>query len=252
MRSTVLETTGLTYNTSGGTVELNFTPDVTTPGVSVPLVVGGVSSASVIIDTTFTNYTNSGGPGTPCPYAQIVDHKPSATLSGDFYAYNSNVSLVQYTNTVLGGSSFYWRLRDLNTQVIDEIGVTLASGSGVTAGGGGNVFSLPEGTYYIDAMLPFMETESVVGLLFNDDTDEVLVGATSNSHTDSGGPYCQDYSRIKGRFVVADSTHKLLLLQVAAARGANGFGFGYPNNQFGNGQPVTGNIFAKMELWKIR
>ena len=254
MKNTVLETTGLTYNPSGGTVELNFTPDVTTPGVSVPLIVGGISPTSTGISSFFTNYTNFGGPGTACPYAQIVDHKPASSNSGIFSGIGNNrtdTGNEQYVNSEIGGNSFRWRLRDINTKIIDEIGVTLASGSGVTGGGGGNVFSLPEGTYYIDAMLPFMETENAIALLFNDNTSEILVGANSNGHTDSGAPYCQGFTEIKGRFVVSNSNDALLILHAAQTNDGSTWGFGYSNKNF-NTAPVTGNIFAKMELWKIR
>ena len=75
MKNTVLETTGLTYNPSGETVELNFTPDSTSPGVSVPLVLTGNTNSGICAAINIP-------PLLGVPYAHILGTKPANSNGG--------------------------------------------------------------------------------------------------------------------------------------------------------------------------
>lgn len=247
MKNTVLETTGLTY-TPGGTIELNFTPDVTDTGVSVPLVIGG--SSSVTVDTDLTNYPNLGGPISGCPYAQIVDQKPKNVNGGPFYQYNNSTTDRKYTGDNIGGTSFYWRVRDIQTIIIDEIGVSGPyPATNVSGNSAGNYFSLPVGTYQVDLSMVSFRVNNSIGIIYNHTKSEVLTATFVNSFTNQHLYYGSADTNIRGRFKITNPDDKIIVLH-ANDYSFPSYGFGIQNE--GNLGDVFGNIYLTLELWKIR
>jgi len=237
MRNTVLETTGLTYNTSGQTVELNFTPDVTNPGVSVPLVLAGNTDPGLCGATTTP-------PLLGYPYAHIRDVKPGATAGGTFTYYYVDGG----QSSVLIGS-MYWRSRDFNERVVDEIGVSITAGSGVS-GGPGNLLNFPTGTYYINGRAPQYGVLWTSSAFYNVTQGQGLESGIvlSGNHTYMNTAGHAD-NTIRGRFVVSDSNDSYAFITITShTRATNGFGVQAWTGAY---QPQNESIFTDLEIWKI-
>ena len=254
MRNTVLETTGLTYNTSGQTVELNFTPDVTTPGVSVPLVLAGNTNSGVCPATDTP-------PLTGYPFAHIVDSKIASAGGGDFK--NTNVSTATIPGFKLPGDR-YFRSRDFNERIVDEIGVSMVevAGTGNDEGGPGTFLNFPPGIYQLSGSAPSWQVKRNILYWCNftqaksqavDDRGQYLeyplgIRGTQNFVNTSNAD--QGRSFVEGRFEVTSADDSYLLLH-----GADGTrdseGFGRSGDGDSNFQTPVGNIFAELKIWKI-
>ena len=255
MRNTVLETTGLTYNTSGQTVELSFTPDVTTPGVSVPLVLAG--------------NTNSAAPNTPpllgYPYAHIRDSKPQNVYSGPFYDVNDQAgySNVKLPPPAAGGINQHYRSRDFTERVVDEIGIGMTSAPDVTNGGTndggpGTFLNFPVGTYYIQCRAPCVSTLQSVIHLYNytqAQNNDTSIGSFDYIEVYGSASYAayQADSLLRGRFTVSDSNDKYLVIHGGTDGQATiGFGYGKYDSASNNTYQLNPDwIYAEFELWKI-
>ena len=248
MKNTVLETTGLTY-TPGGTIELNFTPDVTDTGVSVPLVIGGISPTS--ISTDLTNYPNLGGPISGYPYAQLVDKKPKNVNGGSFLNSASSNSDRRYSGgNSIGGTNFYWRVRDIQTTVIDEIGIITGPANNISADNQGNYLSLPVGTYQADLSMTFSTTAQAIGIIYNHTSQKILTATFVNSYSNSGNQYIVPVTSVKGRFKINNEDDKIIILHACHTSNSNNYGFGFQSqDNLGN---QFGNMYLNLELWKIR
>ena len=256
MKNTVLETTGLTY-TPGETIELNFTPDVTDTGVSVPLVIGGISPTSAGICAIFTNYTNVGGPILGYPYAQIIDN-PS-TSSDKFTAYSQSLSTgtrSYYNIGISGGvSPFTWKVRDMSNTVIDEIGVgPVSSGpspaSGISYDGKGSYFTLPVGVYHAKLYMTSIGVRETIGILFNHTKNEILLAPYLNTYSNPFNFFVQSITHLRGRFEIKDENDKILVLH--AAHTDFTYSYFYTNLSAGITNNPFNNIPLNLQLWKIR
>jgi hypothetical protein len=167
--------------------------------------------------TSLTNGSNIGntlhqhGVG-PQYYIHMQDLKPSGTNGGTF-------------------TSGAWRTRDLNTILNDDTGVvTLVT----------NQFTLPAGTYYMDAMAISIDTDNNQIRLRNiSDSSTTLVGLniSTGANDEDGAP-----SVIRGKFTIA--TPKTFEIQHRCSLTRNTIGFGRANS-FGEGE-----IYSQVQLWK--
>ena len=254
MRTTVLETTGLTY-TPGGTIELNFTPDVTNSGVSVPLVTGGSSSVGVC--SLFTNYTSVGGPGLGCPYAQIIDHQGATVVPGFFYSYNSNTLDRRYIGgNDIGGFSIKWRVRDIQTVVIDEIGVSGPFPAGTISGDGkGNYFNLPLGVYHTDLTINSAMNNNSMAALYDADQTKLILSTFVNTFSLETNIFGSTLTHLEGVFEITNPNNKIIVINCCQKNASQlgGYGLGVPNGlQSSNLGNPFGNIYLNLQLWKIR
>ena len=254
MKNTVLETTGLTYNPSGGTVELNFTPDVTAPGVSVPLVLAGNTDPGLCGATTTP-------PLLGYPYAHIRDSKPASVNSGTFYDVRNAVaySNVKFPQATAAGLEMYYRSRDFTERYVDEIGVSMAPApdeisGGTNDGGPGTFLNFPVGTYYIQCRAPCFSTLTSVIHLYNytqAQNNDTSIGAYVYIEVYGSSSYAgnQTDSCLKGRFTVTDSNDQYLVIHAATDdQSTYGFGRGAFNDTFILNPDF---IYAEFELWKI-
>lgn len=131
-------------------------------------------------------------------------------------------------------SSGAWRTRDLNTEMTDEIGSTLTS----------NQFTLPAGTYYIEARAPGHGVGYHKAKLRNiTDSSDVLIGSTVRSRlaSESGSTVTND-SVITGRFTIAD-TKTFEIQHICSDTYAEGFGRG---NNFS-----VIEVYTDVRVWKV-
>jgi len=257
MRSTVLETTGLSYTPSGETVELNFTSNITTPSVSRPLVLKGNTGPSTAQDP----YPLMGH-----PFAHIVDLKNYSMQGGQFRDVNDT--------TAAGGFQLragtetrqqYYRSRDLQTKLVDEIGIeiTEAPQTGNDDGGPGTFLNFPVGTYYLTGLAPAHKVSGNItywcnftkaSLISSTSTDRwehlKITGIQAYTHVTYNN---QVNSMISGRFTVTDSSDSYVLLHGCADdRGGTG-GFGWDGHSSGENYyiPNAGIIYSELKIWKI-
>lgn len=240
LKSSVKESTGLTYNTSGNVIELNFTPNVTAPGVSVPLVVAGNTQG------TFGTCPATSAPISAIPYAVIEDHKPSNVNGGNFYNYADSSQL----GFLMG--SRYFRTRDLNTRVFDAIGVSINPQiSSTTDGGPGNSFSLPIGTYRICATTTVFRAASIQTILceLGNSTSPKLIGNSTYTQPfnfGTGDTHDTNLPGVKGIFTVSSEKERYAIAQVSHYDSLF-YGFGVkvePASDFDN-------VYTQVELWKL-
>ena len=242
LKSSVKESTGLTYNTSGNVIELNFTPNVTAPGVSVPLVVAGNTGG------TFGTCPATSAPISAIPYAVIEDHKPSNVNGGNFYNYADSSQL----GFLMG--SRYFRTRDLNTRVFDAIGVSINPKlTSTTDGGPGNSFSLPIGTYRICATATVYRAASVQTILceLGNTTTPILTGNSTYNQPvgGTGDKYDTNLPGVKGIFIVSSENERYAIAQACqiTSIGTGGFGFGVNASEASDFE----NMYTQVELWKL-
>jgi hypothetical protein len=148
-------------------------------------------------------------------FAHYQDQKASGTDGGDF-------------------TSGAWRLRDLNTEVYDNIGITLGS----------NLLTLPAGTYYIDASAPAFRNEWHQCRLYNNTAAAVILlgtnersGNTATGPTSSGGR-----SLVRGRFVLSGSSNISIEHRTSGTRNGDGFG---------SAGSVGTEVYTDVMLWKL-
>ncbi len=134
--------------------------------------------------------TPGGGAGL---YALLRDEKMSGTQGGTF-------------------TSGAWRTRDLNTKVVDEIGITLAA----------NQFTLPAGTYRFSAACPAHDVYRQQGRLRNiTDNKTILDGESSFT---SAVDAILGASRLEGQFTIAAPKTFELQHQCQTTKPTQGFG----------------------------
>ena len=241
MKNTVLETTGLTYKPSGGDVQLNFFPDSTNSGVSVPLVLAGNTNIGICAAINLH-------PLTGYPYAHIRNSKPGSTSQGggDFY---------QYSDTAVSRPSMkidtmYWRSRLFTERVTDEIGIDFTQVSSGISGGPGTLLNFPTGTYKINGTFPVYASNRNTIALYNQ-----TVGQNTTSGIVLAGPgqYISSSSvtinKIVGRFTVSDNSDNYCIVMLAQSSQPT-LGFGV-QSQVGGYVPQTDAVYEEMEIWKI-
>lgn len=159
--------------------------------------------------------TASGGGGSIPDLIILEDQKAANTFGGSF-------------------TSGAWRTRVINTEVVDTGSIcTLAS----------NQFTLPAGTYEIDASAPAIQVAGHMIRLQNI-TDATTVAYGSTEYSNTGGAYAQNRSTIAGyRFTIAGS--KTFELQHRCTTTLATTGMGRPANVGVN------EIYSRVVLRKI-
>lgn len=127
------------------------------------------------------------------PLLHLQDQKSSGTAGGGF-------------------TSGSWQTRTLNTEVTDEIGSTLSS----------NQFTLPAGTYEIEANVPGYSCNVHQARLYNTtDAASVLIGTNAYS---ANGAYSITPSLLNGRFTIAGTKTFELQHRCSFTKATDGFG----------------------------
>ena len=250
MRNTVLESTGLSYNnnTPGETVELNFFPDSTNSGVSVPLVVSSSSSGPSVPNKL---------PRTGYPYARLEHNTPNLLYPGEL-VYRSNST----EDGVTVSSDSYWRSRPWNSKPRDEIGINCYQApSGPGNGGPGHIINFPIGIYRIVSRLCIWQTRKCASALFNFTDNEFVVmgtGSKTGFVSTSGSETSESQQHISGEFEVTSPGTSYVIIQAGdntqtTASDLNQLQLGWPT-QMGTISSSTGiyNLSAQAEFWKLR
>lgn len=147
-------------------------------------------------------------------YALLRDEKSSGTQGGTF-------------------TSGAWRTRDLNTEAVDAIGITLSS----------NQFTLPAGTYRFSASAPARIVNGHKIRLQNiTDVSTVLFGEVA--FTSAASDASNTRSRMEGQFTIAASKTFEIQHRCATTRGADGFGSA-------DGAIGDIEVYASIELVKV-
>ena len=125
-----------------------------------------------------------------------------------------------------------WRTRTLNTEVTDEIGSTLAA----------NQFTLPDGTYWIEAEAPAIDAGNHKVALYNvTDAAYELYGSSARSG-DSNTAMC---SYLRGRFTVAGGPDTFEFRhRCTVSKSTVGFGQA-------TGISAVSERYADVRIWKI-
>lgn len=220
---------GIEFTSSGGIQRSALTGDVTASAGSgsttiandavttVKILDDAVTLAKIDGDAGFANkligYDGSGNPGN-------ISFSSSITLSSSTLSLSVPVLHIQdqKASGTNGGTctSGAWRTRDLNTEVTDTILSTLSS----------NQFTLPAGSYDIQARAPAFNTNNHKAKLYNiTDAADVLIGTSEYS---SNGAYAQTSSVIMGRFTIA--SQKTFEIQHRCSLTASTTGFGVPSS----------------------
>jgi len=209
----------------GREVELRFNGNQTllNNGVSFPL----LGNADIVtrqydtarfrcIDTTnnywqMISYSRYNGAALlDFPYAKLTDVKTSGTAGGT-------------------PAALVWNTRDLNTKVVDGIGITLAS----------NQFTLPAGTYKIDATCTAVGGGISRSKLYSiTAAADVLVGETTYSNNNSANIQ----ARTDGYFTITAST----VFEMRHYVGVNTGTLGVASNIAGYSE-----TYSAVRLWKI-
>ena len=130
-----------------------------------------------------------------------------------------------------GGSSAAgaWNVRTLNTTLIDShsLSPTLAA----------NVFTLPPGTWIIEAKVPGFQTGNQQARIYQTTGSNIIFYGSSEQNLASGG-YASTNSIVIGSYVIAQSTTSSFRIEhrVTSAQSTNGLGV--PNN-FGGSEIYT-------------
>jgi hypothetical protein len=249
---------GLEYKQSGD-VQLNFFPDSTNSGVSVPLVLAGNTNNGVCPAINLHPLTGH-------PFSHIVDSKSYDVGGGNFK--NTNVSTASEPGFKLpggGGTERYFRSRDFNERIVDEIGVSMVevAGSGNDEGGPGTFLNFPPGIYQLSGSAPAWQVQDHILFWCNftqaksqtvANRGQYLeyplgIRGTLNFINNSGA--AQGRSFVEGRFKVTSADDSYLLLHGAAATKDSNVGFGIDGQGNNNFEAPIGNIFAELKIWKI-
>ena len=132
------------------------------------------------------------------------------------------------TNAGGGSTSGSFLTRTLNTSVTNEIsGASLAS----------NQITLPSGTYYIQAAVPFRGDNATQTKLRNiTDSSDTIIGTATGPNGSDG------VSFINGRFTIAAQKTFEIQYRVATSRATDGLG--------SVASFVTG-VFTEVQIWKV-
>lgn len=168
---------------------------------------------ALLYDTALTKWlVVSQPPSTSEKFLHIQDQKASGNAGGTF-------------------TSGSWQTRTLNTEVTDEIGSTLSS----------NQFTLPAGTYYIEALLSAYQVANHKAKLYNaTDTADVIIG--TNGHTSSSNNVIS-WSHVNGRFTIAAQKTFELQHRCQTSKATDGYGLA---NSFS-----VVEIYADVKIWQI-
>jgi len=123
----------------------------------------------------------------------LQDQKSSGTSAGTF-------------------TSGAWQTRTLNTEVTDEIGSTLSS----------NQFTLPAGTYEIEASAPAYSVTLHQCRLYN--ITDAAVTLTGTNEVSANGGYATSRSFVFGRFTIAATKTFELQHRCSVTKASDGFG----------------------------
>ncbi|MCV0371875.1 tail fiber domain-containing protein [Filomicrobium sp.] len=146
-------------------------------------------------------------------FAVLADQKPTGTHGGTYPA-----------NT--------WVTRDLNTKLYDSIGVTLSS----------NQFTLPAGTYLIDAVIHAYKTGASQALLYNV-TD---AAAALNGTTVLASPSNNVYLTAGLRGVLVLDSAKTFEIRWRGDNGQSGTGLGFAANIAGYPETYMNVLITKL------
>jgi len=143
----------------------------------------------------------------------IQDQKTSGTMAGTF-------------------TSGAFRTRDLNTVITNTIaGASLAS----------NQFTLPAGTYYVEAIAPASIVNENKAIIYNvTDSSNAIIGTSSYS---GGGSTQVTNAVLNGKFTIAGT--KTFELRHRAASTGSTYGFG-----IASGFSVI-EVYAEVKIWKV-
>jgi len=146
----------------------------------------------------------------------VQDQKPSGTDGGDFNA----------------GA---WRTRDLNTIVTNEIGASL----------GGNLITLLQGEYYIEASAPAALCGHHMARLFDSTSASVLLSGTSAYTLSTVNGVSRSF--LSGRFSSGGGPIDLFLEHRCEVTRANdGFGFAT-----GDAFTVAHETYSDVKIWQL-
>lgn len=215
--------TGATF--AGG---VNASGEITATGV---VNISGTSSspAYITLAEDTDNGTNKATLIAPSSIASdytVTMPSASGTLLVDQFLHLQD----QKTSGTAGGTftSGAWQTRTLNTKLTDTIGSTLTS----------NQFTLPAGTYYVEAICPTLNTNSSQARLQNiTDAATTLLGISSVTGTTAGG-----YAFVDGQFTIAGTKTFELQHRCSTTRATDGFG--YPSS-WGT------EVYAEVRVWKV-
>lgn len=130
-------------------------------------------------------------------------------------------------------SSGAWQTRTLNTEVIDQLTLTLSS----------NRLSLAAGTYICQADAPAYGVDDHQVRLYNfSDSTVIALGTSEHATAISGSAYVMNRSFVFARFVLAGTKSIELQHRCSSSKSTNGFG---NSHSFGT------NVYAQLWLWKV-
>lgn len=200
------------YSVSGATLTFTAAPPTGTNNIEVIHLGVRVEVSQPAAGTVSATELSAGQFGGD--YIKLSDTKTAGSNGGPF------------TN----GS---WQTRTLNTKDVDTGSIcTLAS----------NQFTLPAGTYRINAIAPAYKVNRHTSKLYNvtDTTDEIIGTAEISYTTDT----CSTSSHVVGQFTITSSKTFELRHYGEANNGTDGFGI----DNIGG----VSAIFAIVELWKVK
>jgi len=144
-------------------------------------------------------------------FLHLQDQKTSGTEGGNF-------------------TSGAWRTRTLNTEVTDTIGSTLSS----------NQFTLPAGTYYVEASAPAYSVGRHLSRLQNiTDATTTLLGTSEVTVTTTS---IVTRSFVLGQFTISGTKTFELQHQCQTTNATNGFG---------GATSLGTEIYAEVRVWKV-
>jgi hypothetical protein len=129
-----------------------------------------------------------------------------------------------------------WQLRTLNTKVADTAGICTLSA---------NQFTLPAGTYVINATVPTFWTNESQGRLYNvTDSSVAIVGRSEYAAVSTVVVQCG----INGIVTIAGT--KTFQLEHRVSRTQSGNGAGIPVGGGGSFTPAH-ELYSQIQIWKL-
>jgi hypothetical protein len=164
--------------------------------------------------------------------AGITQQSAKAYIDAQVAAGQALLHLQDQKSSGTDGGTFTsgdWQTRTLNTEVTDEIGSTLSS----------DQFTLPAGTYWIEASAPATNVNAHKLALYNvSDTAYVLYGVNCGTN---GAP--EPTAHLHGRFTIADTKTFELRHRCGTTRATDGFGLAASFSVI--------EIYADVRVWKV-